>query len=282
MTGNSEVIQPVWPSRKSKTHSAGDGFGDALIRHRGAAVEEAAGGEEFGVEKGGAGGTANEVVGEQGEFYVEERAFTNAADDGGHAVASGDVATGLGAIFFVEDDNGIFQGGGERGQLGADFEIAQGFADFIERSDFFQADGDAFEVAIDDRNAIAMGAEPNASVNEPRTIPFAEQLLRLKLHFFFFTTDEGDDVALDIHRGHAGVSSAGNGLKSDDEDFLEAEGIGERFQYKDKAGGGAIGIGDDKTGAVAAILLLHGNGVEMGGVYFGNEQRDIRVHAVIA
>src|SRR5260370_6106498 len=35
MTGNSEVIQPVWPSRKSKTHSAGDGFGDALIRHRG-------------------------------------------------------------------------------------------------------------------------------------------------------------------------------------------------------------------------------------------------------
>src|SRR5260370_21164937 len=108
MTGNSEVIQPVWPSRKSKTHSAGDGFGDALIRHRGAAVEEAAGGEEFGVEKGGAGGTANEGVGEQGEFYVEERAFTNASDDGGHAVRRGGVPTGLGAVFFLEGGHRIF------------------------------------------------------------------------------------------------------------------------------------------------------------------------------
>src|SRR5258708_19342287 len=121
MTGNSEVIQAVWPSRKSKTHSAGDGFGDALIRHRGAAVEEAAGGEEFGVEKGGAGGTANEVVGEQGEFYVEERAFTNAADDGGHAVASGDVATGLGAIFFVQNHNVIFPGAVQSGHPRAHF-----------------------------------------------------------------------------------------------------------------------------------------------------------------
>src|SRR5260370_19536731 len=105
MTGNSEVIQPVWPSRKSKTHSAGDGFGDALIRHRGAAVEEAAGGEEFGVEKGGAGGSGNEVVGEEGEFYVEVRAFTKAAHDGGHPDAAGDVPTWLGALFFFDDVN---------------------------------------------------------------------------------------------------------------------------------------------------------------------------------
>jgi len=38
----------------------GDGFGDVLILHCGAAVlEEAAGGEEFGVEQGGAGGAAD-------------------------------------------------------------------------------------------------------------------------------------------------------------------------------------------------------------------------------
>src|SRR5260370_16980638 len=99
MTGNSEVIQPVWPSRKSKTHSAGDGFGDALIRHRGAAVEEAAGGEGVGVEKGGAGGTANGVVGGQGEVYVEGRAFTNAAADCGHRLPSRHLPPRLGATF---------------------------------------------------------------------------------------------------------------------------------------------------------------------------------------
>ena len=64
---------------------AGDFFGDCLCLC-GAGFEEAAGGEEFGVHYGGAGGAANEVVGEQGEFYVEERAFADAADDGGHAV----------------------------------------------------------------------------------------------------------------------------------------------------------------------------------------------------
>ena len=52
-----------------------------------AAVEEAAGGEELGVEQGGTGGATDEVVGEQGQLDVEERAFADAADDGGHAVS---------------------------------------------------------------------------------------------------------------------------------------------------------------------------------------------------
>ncbi len=74
-----------------------------------------------------------------------------------------------------------------------------------------------------------MGAEADAGVDEARAIPFAEQLLRFELHFFFFTADKGDDVALDVQRGDPGVAGAGNGLKSDDKDFLEAKGIGEGF-----------------------------------------------------
>src|SRR5712692_3980608 len=50
----------------------------------------------------------------------------------------------------------------------------------------------------------------------------------------------------------------------------------------DETGGGAIGIGDDEAGVVAAILLLDGNSVEMGGIHFRNEQGDIGIHAVIA
>jgi len=37
----------------------GDRFGGTLIGYGGAAVEEAAGGEEFGVEEGSSGGAAN-------------------------------------------------------------------------------------------------------------------------------------------------------------------------------------------------------------------------------
>jgi len=71
-------------------------------------------------------------------------------------------------------------------------------------------------------------------------------------------------------------------LERDDEDFFQAEGIGERLQDKDEAGGGAIGIGDEEASVVAAIFLLDGNGIEMGCIDLGNEQRNIGVHAVIA
>jgi len=43
----------------------GDGFGDARLAWGDAVLEEAAGGEEFGVEQGGAGGTADQVVREE-------------------------------------------------------------------------------------------------------------------------------------------------------------------------------------------------------------------------
>ena len=38
---------------------AGDGFGEVLVAHGGAGLEEAAGGEEFGVEQGGTGSSAD-------------------------------------------------------------------------------------------------------------------------------------------------------------------------------------------------------------------------------
>src|SRR5882724_13452664 len=103
---------------------ARDGFGEAGLARGDTAGEEAAGGEEFGVEEGGAGGATDEVVGEQGQLDVEEGAFADATDDRGHAVSGVEVATGLGAIFFLEDDDGIAHRGGERGQLGADFKTA--------------------------------------------------------------------------------------------------------------------------------------------------------------
>jgi len=69
---------------------------------RGAAVlEEAAGGQEFGVKEGGAGGATDQVVGEEGEFYVEQGAFADTAYHCGHAVAGVGVAAGLGTVFFV-------------------------------------------------------------------------------------------------------------------------------------------------------------------------------------
>src|ERR1700730_3049897 len=116
-----------------------------------AVLEKTAGGQELGVEQSGAGGTADEVVGKQREFYVQQGAFADAADDRGHAVAGADVAARLRASFVVEDDDGIPDRGRKRGQFVIHFESTQGFADFVEGVDFLEADGDAFEVTLQDR-----------------------------------------------------------------------------------------------------------------------------------
>jgi len=47
------------------------------------------------------------------------------------------------------------------------------------------------------------------------------------------------------------------------------------FKTRYQAGGRTIGIGDDEAGVVAAIFLLARDGVEMGGVHFWNEKRNV-------
>ncbi len=258
-----------------------DRLGDVGLRRSGAAIQEAAGGEEFGVEKGGTGGAADEVVGEESEFDIEERAFADAADYGGHAVAGVDVAARLRAVVAVDHVNGMTKGGRQRGEFGVHFKIAQGFADFFETGNFFEADGDALEVAFENWDAIAMCAETEASVDEASAVPFTEELLRFGLHFFFFAADEGDDVGVDIHGSDTRIACARDSLQRNGKNFFEAEGVGERFEDEDETCRGTIWIGDDEASVVAAIFLLGGNGVEMRGVDFGNEERDVGIHAVI-
>lgn len=244
-------------------------------------MEEAAGGEELGVEQSGAGGSADEIVGEQGEFDIEERAFADAADDGGHAVSGVNVAARLRAVVTFQDNDWMMDSGRQRGQFGVDLKIAQGFADFVQGSDFLEAEGDALEMAFENGNAIAMSAEAEAGVNEACVVPFAKKFLRLAFHFFFFAADVGNDVGVDVHGSDAGITSAGNGLERDDEDFFEAEGVRERLQNEDEAGCRTIRIGDDEAGVVAAIFLLHANGFEVRSVDLGNKQRNVGIHAVI-
>src|ERR1043166_4979231 len=251
------------------------GGGNARVR------KEAASREEFGVEQSGAGCSAQQVVREQGQLYVEQRAFANAADGGGHAIAGVDVAARLRTIFFIEDDDGVFQGGRQRGEFVADGEIAEDFADFGKRGNFFQTHRDGFEVAVLDGYTVAVRADAEPGFDEARAIPFAEQLLRLGFHFFFFPTYEGNDIAENIERRDARIAGAGSGLHGNDEQLFEPESVGERLEHEDESGSGTIRIGDDEAGGVTAIFLLKRNRVEMRSVDFGNEQRDVGIHSMV-
>lgn len=68
---------------------------------------------------------------EQSELDVEERAFADATDYGGHAVSGVNIAPWLRAVVAVQDDHGIADRGRQRGEFGVDFKIAQRFADFF-------------------------------------------------------------------------------------------------------------------------------------------------------
>src|SRR5215831_5875290 len=74
--------------------SGNDRLGNARF-WRAAMAEQAAHGQEFGVQEGGAGCAAHQIVRQQRELHIQQRAFTNAADDGGHAPAEVGVAAGL-------------------------------------------------------------------------------------------------------------------------------------------------------------------------------------------
>jgi hypothetical protein len=249
-------------------------WGDAML-------EEAAGGEKLGVKESAAGSATHEIVREQCELDVKERTFADATDDGGHAVAGIHVTARLRAIWFVEDDDGMAHGRRQGRELGVHFEVLQDFADFMQRGDFFQADAHTFEVAVKDGHAVAMRAEAEAGIYKTCAVPFAEELLRLGLHLFFFAVDERNDVAVDVHGSDAGITRARNRLQSDDENFLEAEGISERLQDKHETRCGTIRIRDDEAAVIATVFPLQRNRIEMRRVDLGNEQRNVGIHAVV-
>ena len=141
--------------------------------------EKTARGEQLRVEKSAAGGSTHEIVREQRELHVEERAFAHTADDGGHALAGMQVAARLRAIGFVEDHNRMAHGRRQGRELGVYFKVFQSFTDFIQRCDFFQPHAHAFDVAVEDRHAIAVCAEADAGIHKTRAVPFAKELLRL-------------------------------------------------------------------------------------------------------
>jgi hypothetical protein len=101
------ALRPIQGQRCS---SAGDALGHGFSFGDRAALDEAAGGEEFGVEQRSTGGTANQIVREQRQLHVEQRTLADTADDRGHAVAGVDVAARLRAIFFIEHHHGMTHG----------------------------------------------------------------------------------------------------------------------------------------------------------------------------
>ncbi len=119
-----------------------------------------------------------------------------------------------------------------------------------------------------------------ASGSDAVTREVAQDLLRLLLHLLFFAADERNHVGVDVHRSDARITRAGNRLHGGHDHARDAE-LLQRRERHGQHDGGAIGIGDDLP-FPAALALLVRNQLQMIGVDLRDQQRNVRLHAMIA
>ena len=65
-------------------------------------------GQQFRVEQRRPRGAAHQVMRKERQLHIQQRAFADAADDGGHAVASVCILAGLRPVFPVVQHDGMF------------------------------------------------------------------------------------------------------------------------------------------------------------------------------
>ena len=244
-------------------------------------VEFAEAGEDFGVEDGGPGGSADGVVGEDDELPVEQGAGTEAAYGGGHSVAAHAVEAGLGAVDGVVVLDGLVGGGGEVLALEG-VEAGPGFENLVVGGGGAELDGDALGVAVFYGDAVAVGGEAGVEGVDAAAGESAKKLDNFFLELFFFVLDEGDDVAEDVEGGDAGVACAGDGLEGGDEEAFDAEAGLERGEGEDEADGAAVGVGDDVAAGLVFFFAVPGLVVDEGevvGVDLGHDEGDVGGHA---
>ena len=209
---------------------------------------------------------------------MHHRTRAQAANADGHAAAQVGIQPRLGAIGFVHQDQRRLRRGGQLQFLRPALECADRIGQVGQRGLVLEGDRHGHGVAVDHGHAIGVRADRDG-VRRAATIA-AENLLRLALHLLFFATDERDDVAENVERGHAGIARARYRLHGRDDDGLDAE-LAQRRQGHGEHHGRAVGVGDDGAGPAFGGALF-GQQREVVGIDLGNEQRNQRIHPEVA
>lgn len=148
-----------------------------------------------------------------------------------------------------------------------------------------ELEGYAESVAVDDRDAVASGADDNlgaVGVSRSLGIDVSENLARLPLNLLLLAADVGDDVINHIERGDTGVATSGNGLEGGNMNGGDgAEGVEEGLERDDETGGGAVGVGNEEALGEGLYGALVGDNVEMSSVDKGDDEGGDGVPAVV-
>src|ERR1019366_4883285 len=235
---------------------------------------------QLGIQYGSAGRAADGVVAEHDEFVVENMAGAQAPHEGGHAALALRILARLRAVGLVHIDDGARRRAGQIALLGHAAETFQRLTQVSLARLRGKCHRHGFGVAIHHGDAVAVRAHLGGQRSDVVAREIAQDLLRFHLHLLFFAADEGDHVAHDVHAGDARVSRAGDGLHGGDDYLVDAE-LLERAKRHHQADRGAIWIGHDLAFPPAGALLA-GHELEVIGIDFGHQQRNILLHAMVA
>ncbi len=162
-------------------------------------------------------------------------------------------------------------GAGELLHFGGSTEVGEDGCDFFLGGGFGELDVNGFEVAFADGYAGGCGVDGEVGWGGGG----AEGFLGFGFQFVFFALDVGDDVVDDVEAGDSGVSCAAESLHGGDIDAVDAEGAVDGGEGEGEDDAAAVAVCDDPSGS----WLLFGE-CDVVGVYFGDQQGYVGVHAV--
>lgn len=140
-------------------------------------------------------------------------------------------------------------------------------------------------MAVHDWNTVTGGRDTKTILlNEGSTIVIkaTENLAGFGLELVLLARDEGDNVVDDVHAGDSRVTSARNGLQSNNGDGRDGSESGlESGEGNNKTNDGAVGVAHEEALVERANRALMGDEVEMGEVDGGNDKRHERIATVV-
>ncbi len=216
------------------------------------------------------------------ELAVEDRAAAKPANGHGHAAVAARIECRLRTVRLVRGTRSAAAAPTAiRDRCGSPRKVRH--ASMIAAASGFCSRATAIGTGVPvlHRHARRRRADHDRVRRDSATADGAEHLLRFGFDFLFFAAaDMRDDVAENVPRGHAGISSARYRLHRRDQRFLKAE-LTERCERHRENDRRAVRIRDDAAGPFARVALPVQQ-VEMVGVHFGNQQRNGRFHPVVA
>src|SRR5437867_2176836 len=233
------------------------------------------------IEDAPAGASPERVVRQNEEAQVPAD-DPDSADCGGHAARADrlsrhDVQEGLWSVRLPPDDYWLPRGRRQLTVLRLSPEGSENAGDFGGINVLRERNRDRLQMTVPNGDASSVRPDDDRTRGNPIG-PRAEGLLGFAAHLLLLVLDERHDVRGDVERWDAGIPGPGERLVGGHMDLREVERIGQRLHRQGEARNGAVRVPDHKTTRSKRRLAFDERDVV--GVHLGNQEGDVRIHAV--